>query len=393
MLNVLFMTPRAPVTLDRGDTTHAYHLIRETAPQAHIHLVTWTRSDDEARKLNERLGPYCRSIRTVPWSSSRAFTCLFKSTLNPTPFQVSYFNQGPMKRIVQETIQAESIDLIHAHTVRLASYFWNTPIPRIMNMSDAMSLNMDRRAEHDRWFLGPLLRNEARALRRYETKTIARYEATAVVSENDKVYLNNNRIAVIPNGTDITADRLAPYSKTSREDILLFQGNMSYFPNVAAVTHFARELWPEIRRRHPGYRFVIAGGSPAPEVRALHGRDGIEVTGFVEDMCEWLCRTRLGVYPLTSGTGMQFKVIEAMAAGLPVVAYPMALQGLEGVGPDQAAIADSPEAFVEEVDRLIRDREARRKLANTAQSYVRDRYTWECTAQSFLDLWRDIARG
>ncbi len=387
-LNVLYITARAPYPPHRGDTMSAYHQIRMLHHRCAIHLLTIVRDADEERLLDEHVRPWCASVTKVAHAQYDAYAKAATAPFRGVPMQTGLCSINAVRAAVEAALQSIRPDVVHVQTIRMAEFVWRHDGARVMDMIDAISLNMARRADRERFWLKPLINLEAALSARYEKRILAAYDGVTVVSEHDAAYLDNDSVVVNPLGTYVDDELLARYTHVGREQAMMFHGNMYYFPNVDGITWFNREVWPEVHRRHPSYRFYIAGNKPAPAIQAMHGTSNVVVTGFVEDMVAYLRKCTIGVYPLNSGTGMQTKILEALAAGLPLVASPRALQGIPGVEDGvHVLVAESPAEFVAHIDRLLDDAPLRERLSAAGQALVRARYSWESNADTLLRVW------
>src|SRR5438270_7132421 len=167
---------------------------------------------------------------------------------------------------------------------------------------------------------------------------------------------------------------------------------MSYPPNVRAARWFADECFPRVREVVPDASFVVAGTSPAREISRLAERDGITVTGFVESMAAALNEGSVAVAPMLSGAGIQNKILEAMACGLPVVTTSIGLGGLDAVPGKELVVADGAEAFSDQVAALLRDRGLAEELGGNARRRVLERYTWERAGEDVEQVYADVLR-
>ena len=152
---------------------------------------------------------------------------------------------------------------------------------------------------------------------------------------------------------------------------------MDYFPNVDGCVWFAQEILPLIRAKVPQAHFTIVGSKPTPEVKALARLDGVEVTGYVDDTRDYLRRAAVSVAPLRVARGIQNKVLEALAMGLPTVGTTSATQGVEGTPGTDYLVADEGQAFADEVVRLLLDPAEGRALGDRARAFVEEKYRWD----------------
>jgi glycosyltransferase involved in cell wall biosynthesis len=247
---------------------------------------------------------------------------------------------------------------------------------------------MERRAKTESNWLKPLFLLESQLMKRYEKVILEKFEQAMIVSESDKKYLDSSNIVVNPNGTSITKQYLSHYPNITKEKIILFHGNMQYYPNVEAVVDFVKEVWPHIHRAYPEYKFYIVGKDPVKKVKALHGKDNVVVTGFVEDICSRLLQAQIGIYPMKSGTGMQNKIVESMACGLPTIASPIALQGIAGRRGDELICTGSIEGMFAAVKGLIESPELQEHYAIKGQAFVQNNYSWEHNCSRLIQTWK-----
>ena len=176
----------------------------------------------------------------------------------------------------------------------------------------------------------------------------------------------------------------SPYSNTRRR--IIFTGVMDYEPNVEAVCWFADKVMPGLRRAGLDLEFVIAGGRPTKQVEALGEAGDITVTGRVEDMRGWLGHADLAVAPLLLARGVQNKVLEAMAAGTPVLTTRPALTGIDAVPGRDVTLCESPDDFVIAIQALLENPEKLEKQADAARNLVHDDYGWGAKIASLTDL-------
>jgi glycosyltransferase involved in cell wall biosynthesis len=152
---------------------------------------------------------------------------------------------------------------------------------------------------------------------------------------------------------------------------------MDYFPNVDATRYFCREIFPLVREAMPEALFYIVGRNPTRQVRALAREANVVVTGSVPDVRPYLAKARVAIAPLRIARGIQNKILEAMAMGLPVVGTSEAFQGIQATMADGIRIADDPEGFAQEVLALLKDHDLHRLCSHHARCYVECRHRWQ----------------
>jgi glycosyltransferase involved in cell wall biosynthesis len=221
-------------------------------------------------------------------------------------------------------------------------------------------------------------------------RTIVRQSRQQVISSRvDRLAIGDfNTLHVIPNGVDLAA---FPYVESGRQDnLIVMTGHMRYFPNVDVAVYFATRVFPLVRRRVPDAVFYIVGADPPSRVRKLERGPGIVVTGRVPRVWDYLARAAVAVAPLRTGSGIQNKVLEAMASGAPVVATTQAVSALDAVDGEHLLVADDAEEMAERIVELLKNRHLRLTLARRARKLVEERYTWE-RAVSMLEQVYELA--
>jgi len=223
---------------------------------------------------------------------------------------------------------------------------------------------------------------------RYERSVVRALRATAVVGEDDATFLRllsgRPDVHVIPNGVALGA--LPAATDESPVPVVVFSGVLGYPPNVAAVRFFATEVWSMVLQAVPGARFVIAGRNPGPGVAELAKRPGIEVHANVPDMQRTLREAWVAVAPMRSGAGIKNKVLEAWAAGKPVVMTSLAGNGLRLDMDARALVADEPAAIAALVVRLLRDEEERCRLGAAGYALAAREHSWGDAARRLSRL-------
>lgn len=225
-------------------------------------------------------------------------------------------------------------------------------------------------------------------LRRYEQKYCQKFSSIVVTTEEDKkqlqTFTNIEQITVIPNGVDLAAFPLRPQDPGGHR--LIFIGAMDYIANVDAVCYFSQEILPKILQHYPDTVFDIVGSRPTQTVLALKEKPGINVTGRVPVMADYLNQAAICVVPLRLGFGIKNKTLEAMAAGVPVVGSDRGLEGLAVDGeniPLTALRANQPDEYVAAICKLFADPQLRAQLSHNGRKLVESQFTWEIAGQHY----------
>ena len=386
-MKILFIASRFPYPPIQGDRVRAYHFLRLLSRQHSITLVAPVSGpiDRRAQQIVTQLCERWMPVRVSQWQSIAHF---IRFPFSDLPLQTLYFCPPVIQKCVHTLLQEKPFDLIHVQLARMAPVADGlSGVPKVIDFIDALSLNMRRRAVRERWPMKWLFHLEARRMARYERELVSSFDQQIVSSPLDKEAIGAcESLHVIPNGVAIED---FPYSEDGRENnLIVFTGRMGYFPNAEAAFYFATQVFPLIRRPVQDARFLIVGADPPQRIRQLAKLPGVEVTGYVPRVQDYLAQATVAVAPTQAGTGIQNKVLEAMAAGAPVVATPYALGGIEAVDGDHLLVAEDAEGLAEQVVRLLRDSALRRHLTRNARRLVEEKYTWERSVAMLEKVYR-----
>jgi sugar transferase (PEP-CTERM/EpsH1 system associated) len=334
---------------------------------------------------------FCARIETVPQSSWRRLWRLSLALWTSLPLQTLYFFDPRFRQEAETLLREQPFDVVHVQLARMAPVVYRlSGIPKVIDLVDALSLNMARRARLQRGPQSWIAAHESRRLRRYERLLVQDYDQVVVSSSLDRVAIGGcDNIHVVPNGVDLETHRFVEQGRDIHT--LVFTGRLGYFPNADAAAWFAAEVFPLLRQEMPQVRFLVVGADPTSSVRRLGRCPGVEVVGLVPSVPDYLSRAAVAVAPMRSGSGVQNKVLEAFACGTPVVATPYALGGLEAADGEHLLVAQDARVFAEQVVRLLKDPLLARRLARNARQLVEEKYTWERTVGMLEEVYRRAA--
>ncbi|MBS1831643.1 MAG: glycosyltransferase, partial [Acidobacteria bacterium] len=252
---------------------------------------------------------------------------------------------------------------------------------------------MSRYAERESNLAKKLVaKRTAQLLRRTEIELLRTCPAHTVASEREREELLRTvpgaRVEVIPNGIDVAHFSVAGGDAEPRKS-LLFVGSMDYHANIDAVQWFAAEGWGPLSARHSDMEFVVVGRSPHASVRALAG-GRLRVTGTVDDVRPYYGQAFAVAVPLRVGSGTRLKILEAMAAGVPVVSTRLGAEGIDAEHGRDILIADTPAEMVDALSLLYRDAELRARLSQGGRKLVADHYDWPAIGAKLVALHREI---
>jgi len=385
-VKVLFLVTRFPAPPWRGDQTRAYHHLRLLAARHEITCVALVarRPPPEACAEIEAMGVRVEVVRLGLGGAAASVARVLGGDRRPLQVLL-YAARGARARVA--ALMAGT-DVVHAQLVRTLAYLPAArPPAAVVDLIDALSANFAGRAASERGPLGPVVAWEAARLRRCEAELVRSGIPCLVVSERERAALGGGvSIRVVPNGVEPGAFRYVEDGRPAAR--LVFGGNLGYFPNVDAASWLVGDIFPRVRTAIPGAELRLVGARPARAVRALATAPGVSLAASVPAMAPELAAATVAIVPLRAGSGLQNKVLEAMAVGTPVVATPRAVAGLDVRSGEHVLLAEDAPALARAVVDLLRDPARARRLAHAARTLVERRYRWEESAAGVEAAWR-----
>jgi glycosyltransferase involved in cell wall biosynthesis len=227
------------------------------------------------------------------------------------------------------------------------------------------------------WPLSAAHRQFQRTCYRLERRWLPRYDSLLVASRQDAARARR----ASPRTEALVYPNTIPWrplpERDSEDDAIVFSANMEYHPNVDAVRYFRRRIWPLLRERWPGLVWRLVGRNPEAVTRYVADDERIQRTGAVDDAVEELARAKVAIVPLRAGSGTRVKILEAWAAGIPVVSTTLGAEGLDVADGRDLVIADEPERFADAVSALLSSLESRRRIGSSGRALFEREYTWE----------------
>lgn len=375
-MKLLVVLSRFPYPLEKGDKLRAYHQIRVLSQQHEIYLFAL--SDKEVSdNAKEALKPFCKEIRVgrINWWTKliHSIQAFFKGW----PIQCGYFYSPKAKKALRQFSDEVQPEAIYAQLVRTVPYVQDMAGEKTIDYQDVLSQGMLRRSQRSSFLFKLFFKMEYRRLRRYEAESFTYFQHHTIITEVDRDLMpvkEKEKIKVVGNGVDFEQYK---YSGQKKIYDLIFAGNMNYAPNVDAAEFLVRRILPKLLPQFPDLRVVLCGANPAKKVQALHGPN-VTVTGWVDSISDYYAQSKVFIAPMRLGTGLQNKLLEAMATQLPCVTSPLAGKPLKVVENQRdILICENVEDYVKAITQLLTDSAYYQQISQQGYQYVKENYSWE----------------
>jgi polysaccharide biosynthesis protein PslH len=395
-LSILAVTSQAPWPLDRGGHLRTYHLLRALAASHHVRLVAPASgaAEDAVQALAD-VGIDLRLAPVRPRSPWREAVRVGRAAATGEAYVMyARHRRRAVLRTLEREVRAQAPDLWYLDHLDSCVYAPHDR-PFIVDCHNVYSEVARRTGEAARgWLRRRYLAREARLLGAAEQRAAQAAKAIIAVSDRDARYfagLGARRVYVAPNGVDTSAYATVRRTGAAVEPIILFVGTLAWPPNTAAVLFLAQTVLPQVRSVIPNARLRVIGADAPRGVQALAGLPGVEIAGRVADMRPHLRDAHLLAVPLDAGGGTRLKILEAFAAGLPVVSTAIGAEGLRALPDEHLAVVDRDLFSLAVIDLLQRPERAA-GLAARARRLAADEYDWRAIGEVTCRAAEEAAR-
>lgn len=360
--------------------------------------MTYLYFGESGNPLREQL-PSAQRVTAVAPPSKYTPAKIARGLVSRHPLPVQNYTSPEMAAAIQWQLKSEPFDIVHLDSIHLAGYLpvirTHAPNAKItLDWHNIESELMRRYATSVSGLRKTYAVLTAKRLESLESEMLKDCFGHLVCSEREQGQLcarvPEARIAVLENGVD--TERFRPANGRPEQNRLVFVGQMSYHANADAAVWFVRAIWPAIKSAYPNLILTIVGSDPGPTVRALQQPGSIEVTGTVPDVVPYYQNAFASIVPLQTGGGTRLKILEAMAAGTPVISTSQGAEGLKVGSGHEFLLADATvQSWMRALDEL-QSPNRREEIASSARALVCREYDWKAIGAKLAELYLDWSK-
>jgi glycosyltransferase involved in cell wall biosynthesis len=387
-MNILFVTYDFPYPANTGGKNRAFNLIKNTAKDANIFLYSFVREDFNPDFCSELLKIGTKDIKVFKRKKMKSVGTIFKSIFSRSSiFKTLYFEKKVRDEILL-IVKEQKIDIVHFESSYTGYYIGKGLSRRGVKMvlgteNIEFKLYFDYGKNLKNPLAKPFVFLQAGRLKKEEIKMVRNADAvTTITKEEADIFKSetNKDIFVVANGIDPNEFQFEKKRETYNN--ILFVGNFSYFPNVDAVNFFYNEVFKKIDRK---INFTIIGKEGKNKFKFNDPR--VIFKEYVEDIVSEYRKSDMLVFPIRIGGGTNFKVLEAMALGTPIVAFPERLQGLKAIPGEHFLEASTPNEYLLQIEKIYGDLKLVDELTLNARKLIEKKYAWSSIGNDLLNVW------
>jgi glycosyltransferase involved in cell wall biosynthesis len=393
-MKILMITPYLPYPLFSGGQIRSYNLLKNLAKKHDITLFSFMKqiNKDHVSQLKN----FCKKIevfkRRKAWSPQNV---LF-SGFSFYPFLVAIYFSPSLKARIKEELEKEKYDLIHAETFYVMPNIPQTEVPILLVEQTIEYLVYDHFIQTIKFPLAraPLLLDVLK-LKFWETFYWKKAKMVGAMSQADKKEMRglvpNLKVEIIPNGVDV--DYFAKAKGGEILNTILFVGNFSWLQNKEAVYFLVREIWPKIKKKVKDAKLWIVGRNPNDKIRKLEKDGEVRIDEDIEDIREAYLKSSVLLAPIFGPGGTRFKILEAMASGLPVVTTPTGIEGLPAQNNTHLLMGESGQELANATVKVLKEKELSLRLSNNAKKLVGEEFSWQKISAKLDNIYQNLSYG
>lgn len=394
-MKILYLSHRVPFPPNKGEKIRTFHQIEYLLQKGHdVTVISPYEESAELPYFNELKSQYgvnVHSFRLPP----KLFR-LMSGFVQGKALSVANFSSADLQKGLDQLLDEHEFSALVCTASSMAEYVFNSEAKAIKNRKlslfmDFMDLDSDKWRQYAQRSSLPmklLYTRERNLISTLEVKVAAIFNACFFITETEVALFKQGAphvgdICAIENGIDTVGFSPPEVPRLRESPILLFTGVMNYSPNVDAVLWFVKNVWKDIVQKWPTAEFIVAGMDPTEKIIALGNMRGITVTGFVDDIKPYFNRANVFVAPFRIARGVQNKVLQAFACGLPVISTPMGAEGIRCSDNQSILLAETSSDFILQLEKLFQFPDHYTRIADNALRLIHQHYTWESILNPF----------
>jgi sugar transferase (PEP-CTERM/EpsH1 system associated) len=391
------LSHRIPFPPNKGEKIRTFHQLKHLVDAGHnVSVVAPYEDDSELEFFTALKEQHCQHVVGIKLGNK--ILRLLKGILSSKALSVANFYTAELQTVFDDLLGKHQFDAIICTASSMAEYVFKSSHlnseKRPALLMDFMDLDSDKWRQYSQRSSYPMkwvYQRETKLIGKFELQIAQQFGACFFITESEKSLFcktigKGDNIYAVENGMDTKVFKPVLNKVMPTQPILLFTGVMDYAPNIDAVVWFVDNVWSKVLEKWPQAQFYIAGMSPSDKVKALAANQGVVVTGFVDDILPYFDQASVFVGPFRIARGVQNKVLQAFACGLPVIATNMGAEGIRCKDGESILLAQTPDDFMQQLLNLSENQELSKTIADNALQIIHQHYAWDSVLKPFEDV-------
>ena len=408
-MKILWLSHFAPYPPKGGASQRSYNMLKQLSKYADVSLLSlapyskiasfFNNYEAGIEEIEHELGKYCDEIRLIPHGRHKRQTAktlnALKSLVRNDSYDVVCLESKELEKSLTKALAENNYDAIHLDTIGLWPYVANLDIPLILNHHNIESQMLQRRASKTSWPLSQYIRSQESKLQKLEIQAGAKARINVTCSRDDGQRLSElgiDNVAEVPNGVDLSYfTRRQNYQATESGIDLIFAGGLEWYPNRDAMIFFAKKVWPQLKAKPQAATMTVVGRGSIPLLNNIAATDSsFKVAGFVPDVRTYLEQASIYVCPIRDGGGTKLKVLDALGMGIPLIAHPIACEGINVRNGEHVIFAETPKQFCDAILSLSAAPELKMKLSANGRQLIEEQYCYNKIGEKMAKVYQLI---
>ncbi|MBI2430667.1 MAG: glycosyltransferase family 4 protein [Candidatus Levybacteria bacterium] len=389
-MKILIVSSFLPYPLFSGGHVRLFNLIKELATKHELTIVCEKRSHQTDADIMA-VKRYCQTLITVERKKQWSFPNVFRTGFSPFPFLLVGHTNDEMRRAIIRLINEKSFDLIHVETFYVMQNIPDTPLPVVLVEHNIEYLVYKRYTKMAPFLFRPLLYFDVAKLKYWEEIYWSKATKLVAVSEEEKKLMNREDVEVVSNGVDIQKFRIqnSEFRINKKEKRILFIGDFKWLQNRDAVGWILNEIWPEIKSKIEAKLWIVGKDIPDSIKKLSSDQNVIFDENAPKETAEIFAKADVLLAPIRVGGGTSYKILEAMASGVPVITTPLGREGIDAKDRQEILLAEDTDEFVKNIVDIFDNEKLYKKIAHNSRKLIEEKYDWKIIVKKLEDVYRD----
>lgn len=392
-MNILVVSSYLPYPLYSGGHIRLYNLLKMLAKRHSITLVCEKRSHQTESDV-AAVKKFCQEIITVEKKNQWSAENIIRTAVSGYPFLMVGHTSSEMKDVLRNILQKKSFDLIHVETFYVMQNLPRVQIPVVLVEHNIEYLVYRRYANQAPLFIRPFLLLDIKKIRNWEEYYWKISDALVAVSEKEKAYMKRNDVFVVPNGVDLSNFSLKKDDNVRSEKKVLFIGDFRWIQNRDTALWVLREVWPLCIKNWQGKEKIIlwvVGKKIPAKFKKFGPRDSVVFDeNAPENTADIFRKADVLLAPIRVGGGTSYKILEAMASGVPVVTTPLGIEGIRAEKDTHVVTGETSQELSNATLTMLGDINRHEKVARSARELIENEYTWEHIVKRLEKVYQSV---
>lgn len=389
-MKILMLSSYLPYPLTDGGNIRLYNLLKNLSKKHDITLICEKRSHQTQKDIDE-INKICKKIITINrpkvWSTKN----IVKTALSINPLLITSHTNKEMTEIIKQELLENKFDLIHVETFYVMQNLPKVGIPVVLVEHNIEFKVYERYLKRSPFFLRPAMYLDILKLRKKEKEAWRKADKLVAVSPSEQKEMGESA-ELVPNGVDIEKFKLKNKEFDKKEKKILFIGNFKWIQNRDSLAYIIRNIWPGITKKNPNLKLWVVGKNIPEKLKNLQNETISFDENAPEDTQLIFQEADLLLSPIRIGGGTNFKILEAMASGTPVITSALGNEGIGAKNGEEIIICSKPDEFVNKTLLVLSDKYLYEKLSRKARIFVEKNFDWKNITNKLEEIYQSLVK-